>query len=102
MIDTVRTHVVGSAVENGDGHVDETCAPSAVHGPAGAVHRVPRPSSTALTALDASVHADRATFSPTSTDAKTNDEKLSLMTDNDNYDQQVDPGDNRRVERSDA
>jgi hypothetical protein len=55
-----------------------------------------------LTAPDASVHGDRATFSPTSTDAKTNDEKLSSMTDNDKSDQQVDPGDNRRVERSDA
>ena len=102
MIDSIRTHVVGSAVDNGAGHVDATCASFAVHGPAGAVHRVPGPSSTALTALDASVHGDRATFSPASTDAKTNDERLSSMTDNDNYDQQVDSGDNRRVERSDA
>jgi hypothetical protein len=97
-----RTHDVGSAVENRCLLVDDLAGSPVVHLTAAVTHRSTRLSSTPLTAPDASVHGECVTLSPASTDAKTMDDKLYLLMDNDKSDQQVDFGDNRRVERSDA
>jgi hypothetical protein len=101
-ITALRTHDVGSSVENHGGHVDAAGPSSAVHRTVAATPTTLRLSSTALTAPDASVHGDCATFSPVSTDAKTMDETLSTSMGNDKSDHQVDCGDNPPVERSDA
>jgi hypothetical protein len=98
----LRTHDVGSSVENQQRHVDVADASSAVHRTAAAIPTTLRLSSTALTAPDASVHGDCATFSPESTAAKTMDETLSTSMGNDKNDHHVDCGDNPLVERSDA
>jgi hypothetical protein len=102
LLDSSRPHDVGDSVDKSRPHVDLGLGSPAVHRPATVAPFVSGPSSTALTALGASVHAECATFSPASTDAKTTDENLYSLMDNDKNDQQVDSGDNRRVERSDA
>jgi hypothetical protein len=98
----VLAHDVGSAVENGGSGVDGAGGSMVVHPSDRFAHRPTRLSSTALTALDASVHRSCATFSPASTDAKTMDENFYSVADNDKSDHQVEVGDNRPVERSDA
>jgi hypothetical protein len=99
---SVRTQNVGRPVENGRLRVDDPRRSPAVHRTDAVVHCATRLSSTALTAPDASVHRDCATFSPASTDAKTMDENLYSLMDNDKSDHQARVGDNRPVERSDA
>jgi hypothetical protein len=101
-ITVLRAHDVGSSVENGNGRVDDAGRSPAVHRKVTITAPTHRLSSTALTAPDASVHGDCATFSPVSTDAKTMDETLSTSMGNDKSDHQVDCGDNPLVERSDA
>jgi hypothetical protein len=82
--------------------VDDVGGQLVVHLTGSVAHRSTRLSSTALTALDASVHGRCATFSPASTDAKTMDENIYSVADNDKSDHQADFGDNRPVERSEA
>ena len=90
---TRRAHSVDFSVDNSAVHVDATTRCSAVHPLSLRTDRVIRLSSTPARVDNASVHGGRATLSPASTDAKTTDENLSSMTDNNSFDYQVDSGD---------
>jgi hypothetical protein len=74
---------VGMAVENRSGNVDDTSPSFAVHRASRSRPPAVRLSSTATGCPDASFYRTRTLSSPTSTVAKTTDENLYFLTDND-------------------
>ena len=83
-------HSVGIPVDNWSRRVDAAVRSSAVHVRAAVLHTSTRLSSTGPGGSSASVHGGYATLSPVSTAAKTMDETLNYMMDNDKSDHPVD------------
>ncbi len=93
-------HSVGIPVDNSLVHVDDAGRSSVVHRGAADLHPATRLSSTGSGPFSASVHGGYATPSPVSTAAKTMDETLNSMMDNDRNDLAVDCVDDEPTERS--
>jgi hypothetical protein len=83
-------HSVGIPVENSRLHVDDVCRSPVVHHGVRALHTATRLSSTGGGPFSASVHGGCAMLSPVSTAAKTMDETLNSMMENDRNDHPVD------------
>jgi hypothetical protein len=81
---------VGIVVDDRRHHVDAIDRPAAVHRSAWGLGTTDGLSSTGVTVSGTSVHGGFAPSSPASTDAKTTDENLSSLKDNDKNDQPVD------------
>ena len=93
MNDPLPAHGVGSLVDNPARHVDDIAASSAVHDAVVDLGTTTCLSSTAGRPSKASVHGETAWLSPPSTDAKTTDDNLNYLMDNDKSYSQVDSGD---------
>ena len=95
---TCRPHDVHRPVEKRTVHVDETGRAPSVHRILTGTNRIDRLSSTGRSLAQANVRGGSRPSSPVSTDAKTTDELLNFMMDNDQSNCLVDSGDIHRSE----